>query len=48
MTNGDKIRQMSDEELAEYLYDGNCPTRECQAPLCKDCWLKWLKSEVEK
>lgn len=46
MTNGEKIRQMSDEELAEFLQDvamqggielgGRLTT-----------WLDWLKGEAE-
>ena len=52
-TNADKIRQMSDEELAEYLNneldaccgkpcDWNDPSTDCDT-----CWLDWLKQEVE-
>ena len=47
MTNADRIRQMSDEELAMLLHP-TCPPRgEC--PLigvikdCYKCWLDWLK-----
>lgn len=52
MTNGDKIRQMSDDELAEYFaLDCNCPPEEkltdCNSK-CYECWLKWLKSEGEE
>lgn len=47
MTNADKIRAMTDEELAKIL--GNkciCPpTRECVN--CFDCWLEWLQQPVE-
>lgn len=57
MTNGDKIRQMSDEQMVEffmrYEYYKKLP------PKCQNCWehtvipqiftiLKWLKSEVEE
>ena len=51
-SNADKIRQMSDEELAERLskqnfwncppHDGPCPGE----PGCRVCWLDWLKQEV--
>lgn len=52
-TNADKIRAMSDEELAEWLAKHNersavCPNfgaHDCQA-LCRQCWLDWLKQEV--
>ena len=57
MTNADKIRQMSDEELAQHLFDVSnyaCPpgkeftTVFCgKYPDCKECWLDWLKQEVE-
>lgn len=57
MTNGDKIRQMSDEELAgmfdkiiqdcEYchLYD-HC--LQCVGMPCKILYLKWLREEVQE
>ena len=50
-TNADRIRSMSDEELAEQLatYD-SCPSskfeRNC-TNVCEACWLAWLKAEVE-
>lgn len=49
-TNADKIRSMSDEELAEFL--GEFATRTCHYCLecgisCKDERLKWLKAEAE-
>lgn len=48
-TNADRIRQMTDEELAEFLYN-DCapiPATECDKHgECKDCWLDWLKQEV--
>ena len=39
ITNADRIRSMSDEELAEFL----CPSEE-------ECgeWVEWLQSEVEE
>lgn len=46
-TNAERIRSMSDEELAKIL--GNkciCPpTSECVN--CFDCWLKWLQQPAE-
>lgn len=56
-TNADRIRSMSDEELAEIMV-GDCPTNyphgDCREyekfdgnlDCCK-CWLDWLKQEVE-
>ena len=53
MTNGDKIRQMSDEELAEFIEENNWRKGSCKncadtAITCTDCWLEWLESEVEE
>ena len=49
-TNADRIRAMSDEELANFISSCGCPdhTRYC-IESCPDCNLKWLKqtSEVE-
>lgn len=54
-TNADRIRAMTDEELAEFLWnvDHNgldefcnknpCPPNES----CTECMLEWLKKEVE-
>ena len=59
-TNSDRIRSMSDEELAEFLpivSDFMCkPTDKCMENIfnhgeCekrKECALKWLQSEVEE
>ena len=47
MTNGDKIRQMSDEGLIQHIA---CPYDACidlNEP-CNDCILKWLQSEVQE
>lgn len=52
MTNGDKIRQMTDEEIARWLYSYDCCNcRYVQDDLCgtgKNAWLDWLKQEVEE
>ena len=50
-TNADRIRAMTDEELAEWRSRGQCPTGhyhgdyDCMNRSCKDCWLEWLKGE---
>ncbi len=50
MTNADRIRNMSDEELADILSD-NCfevmHTDRCPVGTCKKCILDWLQSEAE-
>lgn len=58
-TNSDKIRSMSDEELAEFLpvvFDCMCnPTEECmkntfvrgECTKTTKCALRWLQSEAE-
>ena len=51
MTNAQKIREMSDEELAKKLeYELGCPvTGDCEKMYkdCKACWLDWLQSPAE-
>lgn len=53
-TNADRIRSMSDEELARYFSDIGChkqADREiCLAhdKNCEWCWLDFLKQEVER
>ena len=50
-TNADRIRSMTDEELAEEMGANidRCPPSSTICPKggCKDCWLGWLKQEVE-
>lgn len=54
MTNADKIRQMSDEELAIICEDGCPPNANCVTDLnelgmkanCIRCWLDWLRKEA--
>lgn len=50
MTNADKIRAMTDEELAEWLHEHNfnCPPVDCRDEDCAGCWLDWLEQEVEE
>lgn len=50
VTNADRIRNMTDEELAEivmchYEYAGR--KRFCLGQTCTECSLKWLKEKVE-
>ena len=53
-TNGDRIRAMTDEELAKYLegFGGTPPTCDTDGERdykkCRDCWLDWLKQEVQE
>ena len=58
-TNADRIRAMSDEELAEYLAERSVApscTGKCHKDyevygelrtFCHNCWLDWLKQEVD-
>ena len=52
-SNADRIRSMTDEELAEWLWFkvGKCPPfdvcpSQCTPCEAKDCWLDWLKQEA--
>ena len=53
-TNADRIRNMSDEELADTLFDSclevmhidECPNVD-DVGMCKKCILNWLQSEAE-
>ena len=57
-TNGDRIRSMTDEKLAEYfsqeVWQGqlcfSCPAeKECSIKEdCRSCFLDWLKQEVKE
>lgn len=53
MTNADRIRAMTDEELAELFWIRAdcelCPNKEpyCSDD-CKKHWLKWLEQEIEQ
>ena len=58
MTNGDRIRQMSDEELADFIDKGRISIQdkfcdenaamdvECDDRECTQCWLEWLRKEA--
>lgn len=52
MTNADRIRAMSNEELADYFSELSCwpnaGREDCRGVAnCMECWLDWLKSAVE-
>lgn len=57
MTNGDKIRSMTDEELVAFFLlkiggDEVCPVDNFPQDCCKfipccECWKRWLKQEAE-
>jgi len=57
LTNADRIRAMTDEELAEWFikiqddvadyYDGGHAVAP-ELPTMKNSWLEWLKQEAEK
>lgn len=56
MTLGDKIRAMTDEELAEWFHriqydvsDYYCGGHSCEPtlPTGKESWLDWLKQEAQ-
>lgn len=50
MTNADKIRAMTDEEMAHFMESrpDACPPMGtlCSGKNCYDCWIDWLKQEV--
>lgn len=49
-TNADRIRNMTDEELADIIAEGFCSGRldKCDNyKRCTDCTLDWLKEEVK-
>lgn len=54
MTNGDRIRQMTDEDLADWLTDGHDICDMCQFGTCRPDYecekgvLEWLKQEVKE
>ena len=58
-TNADRIRNMTDEELAEFLVYTQSTIKECMIGVadckyentdkdCKDCFLEWLQAEVKE
>lgn len=52
MTNGDKVRNMTNEELADFLYNGcdviNYPFCAIPGFSCRECYLSWLKEEYHE
>ena len=54
MTNADRIRSMTDEELGKLLNEfGHCPLSriedDCRSyDRCRDCWIDWLKEDAEE
>lgn len=48
-TNIDRIKAMTNEELAEILKDQECPPNgvDSCAEDCKTCWLQWLQQPVD-
>lgn len=57
-TKADRIRAMTDEELADFINDaefgfldrpGMCDVCDHHVvKACRDCWLEWLKQKVEE
>ena len=49
VTNADKIRTMTDDELYDLLWNGVCNhIPKCTSRLCSECVHSWLKSPIEK
>lgn len=48
MSNGDRIRQMTDEELCDFMAESICDSVDiCRNDTpCYECRLAWLKQEV--
>lgn len=51
-TNADRIRAMSDEELAEKFFLFPCvhvldDKVKCKDDGCKKCWMRWLREECK-
>lgn len=49
-SNSDRIRAMTDEELAEFMNNGCdviAPSENCTKAFydCKYCWIEWLQAE---
>lgn len=56
VTNGDRVRAMTDEEIATLIIL-NCKGRDClsyerktdsEAEICWHCWLDWLRKEANE
>lgn len=53
LTNGDRIRAMSNEQLAHFIDKRTgCPpengTWHCAPENCRQCWLDWLNAEAKE
>lgn len=50
LTNADRIRNMTDEELATFLGDVDCCNpNHCEPGMyCGRCWLDWLKAPADE
>ena len=51
ITNADRIRSMTDEELAEFMWAGcdNITQEACKRHAgCVDCWLDWLREAKDE
>lgn len=48
LTNGDRVRAMNDEELAEWNHFCPYPTDECTLKGCTNCIRAWLKQPAPK
>lgn len=46
MSNADVVRQMTDDELADWVWSAESAGR-AYGPRGKSAWLNWLKQEVE-
>ena len=53
-SNADRIREMTDEEIAELLdvscdasRNGTCPNAQLPLVSCRECWLDWLRQEAK-
>ena len=53
-TNADRIRGMTDKQLAEWGASRQCPSPayhgnyNCMNLACEDCWLDWLRQEASE
>ena len=49
MTNADKIRNMTDEELCDYMAESICDSVDIctNGKQCRECRLEWLKQEAD-
>ena len=53
MTNAQRIRAMSDEEMAEFISSipmcvGKDEDVNCEIDVCNECFLKWLQQPAEE